>query len=277
MDPTTVRDAAEWAFTCLLPVWSGDKPDQFRTAIESVASSTLRPTETFVCQDGALPGDLEAAVGEYVDRFGARRLHNPGPRGLQYNLNHAMAQVTTPWTCRLDADDINLPARFENQIRFLRDHPEIAVLGGAIVEFWPDGRERRKVLPAEHEAIVRWARYRNPINHMTAFFRTAAFHDCGGYPDLPLKQDYGLWLRMIARGHRFANLETDLVRARLGPDFHARRAGFHNFASEYALFRLKRTVSGMGAASAAATMIARSAALAMTATTGVIYERILRR
>ncbi len=138
----------------------------------------------------------------------------------------------------------NLPERFEAQIRFLQSRPDIAAVGSALVEFWPDGRTRVKSMPLEDEEIVRWARYRNPINHMTAFFLTDAFFDCGGYPDIPMKEDYGLWLRMIARGHRLANLAEPLVRARLGASFYRRRSGLRNIASEYALFRIKREAPG---------------------------------
>ncbi len=223
-----------------------------------------------------MPSPLERAIERGLSSS-ARLVRNPGARGLHYNLNHAMNAVRTPWVCRADADDVNLSARFEIQMDFLASHPEVAALGAGIVEFWPDGRTRRKSMALTHEAIARRARYRNPINHMTAFFRAEAFFACGGYPAIPMKEDYGLWLTMIERGYRLANLEQPLVRARLGGDFHERRSGLHNLASEYALFELKRKMPGIGGARAAAASIARACVLGFTPSSRWAYEGFLRR
>jgi glycosyltransferase involved in cell wall biosynthesis len=265
------------AFTCLIPVWAADDPAFFTAAMDSLAASTLRPSDVVVCQDGPLPPDLAAAVTAGVDALGGRLVVNPGPRGLQHNLNHGMTAVRTPWVARFDADDLNLPDRFAAQVAFVRAHPEVAAVGGDIVEFWPDGRSRRKSMPRTHEAILRFARWRNPINHMTAFFRLDAFIAAGGYPDIPLKEDYALWLALLARGERLANLPGELVRARLGEGFHRRRSGLRNLKSEMAIYRLKRTVPGVGAPAAAAALIARSAALAVTGPARLAYEWGLRR
>ena len=263
-------------FTVLAPVWAGDDPAHFEAAMQSVGRSTLTPRDIVICQDGDLPAALHAAVTRSADALGARVIRNLGPAGLAHNLNHAMTTVRTTWVARVDADDINLPDRFDAQIRFLRDNPQIAVVGGRIIEFSPDGSRRLKSMPLSHDAIVRRARWRNPINHMTAFFSLEAFRSCGGYPHIPYKEDYALWLTMIGRGFRLANLDQYLVDARLGRDFYDRRSGLHNLSSEYALYRLKRAnvVLRRGAMKA---WLARSAALAFVGPTRLIYQSVLRR
>ncbi len=263
-------------FTCLLPVHAGDRADWFGEAIDSVGANTMAPTAMFICQDGPLPPDLEAAVAAGEQRWSARRLINPGPRGLHHNLNHALAEVATPLACRADADDINLPGRFEAQARFLAAHPDIAVVGGAIEEIGPEGERRRKALPLTHDQIVRFAAWRNPVNHMTAFFRVEAVRAAGGYPPIPLKEDYALWLRMIAKGMRLANLPEVLVQARLGEDFHRRRAGPNHLAAERALNEVRREVSQIGPATAAAALTLRTTALAMRAPARLIYAALRR-
>lgn len=265
-----------WAFTCLLPVHRQDDPAHFQAALDSLAASTARPDETIICQDGDLPERLGAIVQDAARR-GAHVSRNPGPGGLQHNLNQALRQVQTAWIARIDADDLNLPHRFEAQIARLRDDPKIDVLGGGILEFWPDGRSRYKALPCTHEAIQRFAVWRNPINHMTAFIRTQVLIDCGGYPDIPLKQDYALWLTMLAQGVRFGNLDQPLVLARLGDSFHARRSGRRNLASEFRLFQIKRSIPGWGVGAPASALAARAAILSMLTPTKWVYEGLLRR
>ena len=273
MDP--LKEAL--AFTCLLPVHGGDDPAHFTLALESVVSGVLSPDEIFICQDGELPRPLARAVAQGVVACSARLIRNPGAMGLHHNLNHAAKEVTTPWLCRADADDINLPNRFAAQVAYLSKHPQIDVLGGAIEEFWPDGKSRIKSLPLRHEALFKYARFRCPINHMTAFVRTRLFIAAGGYPDFTRKEDYGLWIRLLARRAKFAPLAEVLVRARLGEDFYARRAGLVNIVTEWRLLRLKRQAPGMSGPLAWLVFIARSATLALQGPARLVYVLALRR
>lgn len=240
------------SFTCLLPVHAGDEAAAFTAAFESILVNSRPPARLLICQDGLLPPDLADAVA----RAGARVLINSGPKGLHHNLNHALSAVETPWICRADADDLNRPDRFARQTDFLAAHPDVDVLGGAILEVAPDGRARTKIMPLTHAAIAARSRWRNPVNHMTAFIRRDAIRARGGYPSIPQKEDYGLWLSLLAGGARFANLPEILVEAHTGVDFHARRSGLTNIASEYALYKL----SGGGPA-AALSHLARALAL----------------
>jgi hypothetical protein len=255
-------------FTCLLPVHAKDDAAGFCLAFASLRANTLQPNAILLCQDGLLPAEL----GDAVARTGVPIALNPGPKGLHHNLNNALARVDTPWLCRADADDVNLPDRFARQAAFLAAHPDVDVLGGAIAEVSPDGRRRVKSMPTSHAAIVRRAHWRNPINHMTAFIRTDALRAVGGYPTIPRKEDYGLWLAMLARGMRFANLPDVLVEAVVGADFHARRAGIANLATEHALYRLRGAKP-----SAAIVHLARALALSTSAGAGAIYRGLLRR
>lgn len=268
-----VEGAGNLAFTCLLPVHATDDPADFEAAVASVLGNTLAADRILICQDGPLTPALEQAVS----RLKLPVARNPGPKGLHHNLNHALSLVRTPWLCRADADDINRPRRFEMQVEFLRAHPETSVLGGAIEEHLPSGARRLKSMPLAHGDIVRRARWRNPINHMTVFLRTAAARQCGGYPAIPYKEDYGLWLRMIAEGHRLANLPDILVEVARGVDFSRRRSGLHNLASEFALYRMKRRRNGSPDIPAAAIHATRAAILACAPAAAAAYAGFLRR
>jgi glycosyltransferase involved in cell wall biosynthesis len=265
------------AFTCLLPVWAGDTAEAFLQAAHSVESSTLAPDEILICQDGPLPRDLARAV-EALQRSPTYRLVvNQGPRGLHHNLNRAVLSVQTRWIARMDADDINQPGRFAAQVAFLAANPEVDVLGGAILEIAPDGASRRRVTPLTHDGIIRRARWRSPMNHMTVFMRRDAFLSAGGYPDIARKEDYALWLQMIARGAIFANLPEDLVGVRLGRGFVGRRAGLANLSSEYRLCALRRRLPRLGGPQAAAAFAARAVALSSPTLAALLYRSVLRR
>lgn len=258
--PSWDHPVSSFAFSCLLPVYHRDDPGHLREALASVVENSVSPQRIIICEDGAIPPALDAVIRDYRD-YDLLRVQNIGSRGLHHNLNHALSYVETPWLCRCDADDINMPDRFEKQIGHLKENPEIDVLGTDIVEFDPHGTTGRKSMPVTPERVARWAGRRNPINHMTAFVRTEAIRACGGYPDVPFKEDYALWLSMLTRGYKLDNLPEPLVRARMGENFHARRAGWHNFQSEWAIMKRKLSVQQISAADAIIFFAVRSGVL----------------
>lgn len=268
--------ADQTQFTCLLPVYHGDDPDFFRQALRSVLANTLLPDRILICEDGELPEALNRVIAEHAcDRI--QRSPNSGPPGLHNNLNCALERVETPWVCRADADDLNRPTRFATQVAHLALHPELSALGADILEFSPTGRTRRKSMPATPEAALRWAAFRNPLNHMTVFARTDVLKACGGYPSIPLKEDYALWLQLLIRGHKLSNVPEVLVEARLGSGFYGRRSGLNNIQSELAIFGLKRQVREIGTLRAAAALAIRATVLSLgPVVTGTVYESVLR-
>ncbi|HEY2048166.1 MAG TPA: glycosyltransferase [Caulobacteraceae bacterium] len=266
---------SDFGFTCLLPVWKRDEPELFLQAARSVAESTLPPDEILICQDGGLPSALGGVVDGLLRCPRYRLIVNQGPPGLHHNLNQAARTVRTPWIARMDADDLNRPERFAAQVAFLDAHPRVDVVGGSIIEITNDGSRRRRVTPLTHSDIERRARWRSPMNHMTVFMRRQTFLAAGGYPDVPRKEDYALWLRMLAIGAMFANLPDDLVDVRLGPDFARRRAGLDSARSEYRLYSLRRRLKPDSLLDAAV-FLARAAALSSSGPAALLYRTVLR-
>jgi hypothetical protein len=70
---------------------------------------------------------------------------------------------------------------------------------------------------------------------MTVVFRAAAVREAGGYPHIHLKEDYGLWAALIARGARCRNLADVLVRATTDRAMYRRRGGLRYARSEWHL------------------------------------------
>ena len=97
-------------------------------------------------------------------------------------------------------------------------------------------------MPCDNDTIRRFARRRNPFNHMTVAYRKQAVLAAGGYHHHLYMEDYNLWLRMLAAGARAANLPETLVLARTGAAMLRRRRGRAYVASEWRLYRLKRSL-----------------------------------
>lgn len=211
----------------LMAVYRGDDPAMFRMAVESVFQNSLRPDQFVLVVDGPIPAQLQEVVDALKARYPLEVIALPENRGLARALNEGLTRVRTEWVVRADADDHNLPHRFEAQARALQQAPDTDLLGSAILEVEPDGTPvavRRP--PSDHDRIRRYLLSRSPFNHMTVVYRRQAVLQAGGYPTIHLKEDYGLWCRMAAQGARMANLPDVLVHATAGRAMYRRRGGW---------------------------------------------------
>lgn len=91
----------------------------------------------------------------------------------------------------------------------------------------------------EHNAILKYAKTRNPFNHMSVAFKKDDILSVGGYIDHKYMEDYNLWLRVLAHGYQTHNLEDVLVYVRAGDAMISRRKGRDYIKSEYKLLKLK--------------------------------------
>ena len=226
-------------FSVLMSVYYKENPLFLHSALASIANQTILPNEIILVKDGKLGTELEQIIHEWEKKIGniLRIISLDKNRGLGQALNVGLEHCTYEWIARMDSDDIALPERFEKQFAYLVENSDLDILGSWICEFDNDpavcSRERR--VPASHKHIVTFARYRNPLNHMTVVFRKGAVEEAGGYMPMNGFEDYFLWMRMLMKGKRFANLSEVLVKARTGQGMIARRQGWQYAKDELAL------------------------------------------
>ena len=119
-----------------------------------------------------------------------------------------------------------------------KEHPEAALLGGTIQERSKNGKKLSiRRTPLSHQKILKYVIKRNPFNHMTVAFRTNVVRSLGGYPDLHLREDYGLWIKILSAGFFSQNTEAILVDATTGSDMYKRRGGWRYAKAELQLQR----------------------------------------
>lgn len=212
-------------FTVLMAVYRRDKPDLFEKAVQSIFSNTLKPNDFILVVDGAVGADLARIILNAQNSFPIRIFWLAENQGLANALNVGLNHVRTEWVLRADADDYNLPYRFERQLVFMKEGFDL--FGSAIVEVDKDGHYLGyRVTPCNASDIRLFSKLRNPFNHMTVGFRADFAKRCGGYPNIHLKEDYGLWASMMMNGASVANSPDVLVEATAGRDMYMRRGGW---------------------------------------------------
>ena len=157
----------------LMSIYKKEKPEYFRETMESILAQTRQPEEIVLIEDGTLTPELDAVIEEYQKRCPNLKVY---PHKENQMLGRALAEGVTLCSyeliARMDTDDVMMPKRLEQQYAYMQQHPEISVCGGFIREFNDEGTyERIKRMPRLMEDILPYARYRNPLNHMTVMFR----------------------------------------------------------------------------------------------------------
>ena len=218
-------------FSVLMSVYAKENPVYLKAAVESVFRQTLVPDEVLIMEDGPLTDALEAIMIELQETY-PQIVTFRFPENVK--LGRALAKgvelCSNELIARMDTDDLATEDRFQMQYVYMMQHPETVVCGGWLREFNDASTYSRVKQMPEHEAeIRRYARFRNPLNHMTVMFRRSAVLQAGNYRHFPMLEDYDLWSRMLACENGFYNIPEVLVHMRTNEDMYARRGGFLYF------------------------------------------------
>lgn len=223
-------------FSVLMSVYKNDKPEDLYEAVESIYSRQLvQPNEIILIVDGPVPEELDMQIGQLQQEVPCLRVHKLSEnKGLGNALQIGTVLCSNDIIARMDSDDIALPDRFREQITFLRNNPQIDIVGGQIKEFveTTDNIVGKREVPLSHLDLSKYTRSRCPFNHMTVMFRKEAVINAGNYIPWHFNEDYYLWIRMLEHGAVFANLQHTLVNVRVGKAMYARRGGWKYFKSE---------------------------------------------
>ncbi len=232
----------DFRFSVLMPIYIKENPSFLRSALQSILEDqSVVPDEVVIVKDGPITPALAEVLSDFQTRHKSRiKVHElKKNKGMGIAMNHGLRHATFNWIARMDSDDIAIPTRFEQQLSFLKRNPEIDVLGSSIEEFntRPGDIKRYRSLPSENDEIIRMMKFRNPLNHMTVFFRKDLALQVGGYWRHKFNEDYNLWYELHKIGSRFHNLGENLVHVRVGNNMVARRSGYKYFLFEKILLK----------------------------------------
>ncbi len=199
--------------TVLLPVYNGES--YIAEAIGSILNQTFPDFKLVIYDDGSTDRTLQE-----IERFDDARIELralPVNRGRSPNLSEGVQRAQSEFIARMDADDVAHPERFQKQVAFLDENPEVDILGSNVVFFSEQG-EALGIQPEHHEDIAIALLFGFTMLHPTVMMRTSSLRNRGfNYdPRLVISEDFDLWVRM-ARSGRLHNLQLPLLRMREHP------------------------------------------------------------
>lgn len=184
-------------------------------ALDSLENQTYKNFEIILCDDGSVDDTYQVAC-EYAQKYdNILLLRNEINKGLNYSLNRCLEHAKGEYIARMDGDDISLPLRFEKQVFFLDNHPDIAIVSCAMEYFDENGTFKiGKMIPYPQPKDVA---KNTPFCHAPCMIRKTAYDAVNGYTvsDSLLRiEDYHLWFKLYIKGFRGYNINEPLYKMR---------------------------------------------------------------
>jgi glycosyltransferase involved in cell wall biosynthesis len=221
-------------FSVLMSLYNGEKAGFLDLCLKSLHEQTLVPDQIVIVFDGPIHNSLIEVISKWEATLNITRVVLTVNSGLGVALNSGLKYCNNEIICRMDTDDVCRTDRCEKLVTMLQNDNNLALVGSYIAEFdfEPLSHHAIKKVPISYDEIIKYAKKRNPFNHMSVAFRKSCVISCGGYQNEFLYEDYALWVRVLSSGNKAYNIPEPLVYARVGNDMELKRGGIKYAASE---------------------------------------------
>lgn len=206
--------------------------DMLKKAVASVLSQTVSDFELIICDDGS--GDktkkLLKEVADTDSRIKVVTLHEN--RGLAQALNACLDAAGGEFIARQDDDDYSDSTRFEKQIKYLENNPDVDFIGTDCNLFDATGKiYGERIMPQKIDKTS--FLYNSPFIHGSMMFRKEVFSDnrYRSVGKLRRCEDYDLFMTLTAKGYRSANMSEKLYSFYFEPK--ARKISFRARKDEF--------------------------------------------
>lgn len=200
--------------------------------IQAVLNQSMNDFELILLNDASTDNSEEI-----INSFNDKRIvyaRNEQNLGISATRNKLVSMARGDYIAVLDHDDICLPQRLETQVRFLKENPQIAMIGSWFELFSPADTPVWKRLvvnmgwvwcqPLFPDFKDAWRG--NVLMHPTAMYRRALFqkHSIRYNPDYTPAEDYDLVCQALEAGLKLANIPQVLLKYNLhGNNFSLRK------------------------------------------------------
>lgn len=195
----------------IMGVYNQLNRDELFSSVESILNQTFQDFEFIIYDDGSKPEATKML--KEVEKLDSRivLIGKDKNHGLAFSLNECIKVAQGKYIARMDADDISYPTRFEKQLEYLEQNPDISWVG-CNMELFDDngvwGKRNHPEFPTEKDFLAH-----SPYPHPTVIYRAEIFDKYKGYnsSDENLRcEDYELFMRLTKEGLKGANLQEYL-------------------------------------------------------------------
>lgn len=199
----------------IMSVYNGEK--YLVQAIDSILNQTYKNFEFIIIDDCSIDNSSHI-LQEYAQKNSRIKIikkeKNIGIKGFIENLNLGISIAKGKYIARMDQDDVSLPERFQKQVDFLENNPEITLVGAQLNLINEQNKITGEAIAAlQHRDIVKRITSQIQLFHPVIMFRKdqniqyrEKFLYC---------EDYDLYLNLITQGKKLANINEKLLHYRI--------------------------------------------------------------
>ncbi|PWM78592.1 MAG: glycosyl transferase family 2 [Phascolarctobacterium sp.] len=190
---------------------------ELKESVDSILNQSYKNFEFIIVNDNPNNINLKLMLNRFASKDNRIKIiENEKNIGLAMSMNKAAKIAKGEYLARMDADDIAMPERFENQINIFSNNSEVDLICSNF--YFID--EKSNLLNRNFSYLSKYQLRGllpiwNTIHHPTVMMKKDIFNKLGGYRNFPCAQDYDLWLRMLTFGCNFYMIPEKLLKYRI--------------------------------------------------------------
>lgn len=176
---------------------------QLSDAISSILNQTFKNLELII-----VDGSFDDKNFKFVSSIKDERIRYFRVKGYIKCLNYGISQCKGKYIARMDSDDISMPTRIEEQVKFLEDNPDVS-LCSCLSKIWNEDIESKI---SRHEYDITLLNFINhhEFKHTAMMFRKNINIV---YDDVKPLEDCLLFRKLLLLGHKFAIIDKVLLKS----------------------------------------------------------------
>lgn len=190
-----------------------DRFDHLAESIQSLINQTYQNIEIIVVVEFS---SKQKAVNKLLNKINNGTIiivNNKKRLGFAESLNIGIKTSTGTFIARMDDDDISELNRIERQVEYLRDNPEIGIVG-SYIQCFGKYKDRWDSVPIDPEECKAHMLFSTSLYHPTIMMRRNIIEKYNLYYDPNyFTEDYELWSRAI-KYTKISNIPEYLVKYR---------------------------------------------------------------
>lgn len=195
----------------VMSVYNGEQ--YLAEAIDSILSQTYTNFEFIIINDGST--DSSGTILKSYEAADTRiRLITQSNHGLVYSLNKGCKSAKGALIARMDADDVSLPSRLEQEVKAFSTNEKLCITGTYFSYIDEESKLLGTVItmPTKDVDLRRALYIVNPFAHGSTMFRKSAWEAAGGYSDkYGPTEDYELWRRLASNPLQQLSIIPDVL------------------------------------------------------------------
>jgi len=186
-----------------MPVYNAE--NTLAEAVTSIVQQTFEDWELLIIDDGSTDKTLEIAQGFNDQRI--RVVSDNQNKRLAARLNQCVQLSKGDYFARMDGDDIAFPERLAEQLEYMKQHPEVDLVGGSALVFDSNHHVRgKRVTPEKHSEICRQPWRGFPMIHPT-FMGKLSWFQIHPYDETLLKAQDQVLLASACQDSVYGNVQ----------------------------------------------------------------------